>query len=102
LITAEEARTHPERHVILQALGQRNAISPAIQHFPFKFGDRLLLCSDGLSSYVSHKEIEDILNKEADEHACCQRLLEAAYAAGGGDNITILLARLLMTPSEAT
>ena len=98
LITAEEASTHPERHVILQALGQKNTVSPTIQQFPLEFGDRLLLCSDGLSSYVSHETIETILNNETDENSCCHRLLEAAYEGGGGDNITILLARCLTIP----
>lgn len=94
LITEEEAQHHPHRNVILQALGQGKAISPVIQTLAWGNGDLLLLCSDGLSSYVSYDEIETILASEKDESICCQRLLDAANAAGAPDNVTILLARL--------
>ena len=94
LLTEEEAEVHPDRHVILQALGQGRSITPEIQHFPLHHGDCLLLCSDGLSSYVPHETMEGILNQETRGDLRCQRLLEAAYDAGGEDNVTILLARL--------
>ncbi len=94
MLTDEEAQDHPDRHVILQALGQGRAVSPEITHAPFHYDDCILLCSDGLSSYVDHQLIESILNEETDEQMWCKRLLEAAYAAGGEDNVTVLLARL--------
>ena len=94
MLTEEEAQVHPDRHAILQAMGQERAISPVVTHVPFQPGDCLLVCSDGLSSYVEHQCIESILNEDADEQTQCQKLLEAAYAAGGDDNVTILLARL--------
>lgn len=95
MLTDEEAQNHPDRHVVLQALGQGDGVAPAIQSQPFKDGDCLLLCTDGLSSYVSHEHIEDILKTEKDENVRCQRLIDAANAAGGADNVTVLLARLL-------
>ena len=101
LLTPEEADTHPDRHVILQALGQGRAITPEVQCFPFQYGECLLLCSDGLSSYVPHELIESILRTEGRDNVRCQRLLEAAYAAGGEDNVTILLARLY-TPQASS
>ena len=94
MLTDEEAQDHPDRHVILQALGQGRPVSPEITHAPFQYDDCILLCSDGLSSYVDNQRIESILNEDKDEQARCNRLLEAAYAAGGEDNVTILLARL--------
>jgi protein phosphatase len=94
MLTDEEAQNHPDRHVILQALGQGRAVSPEITHVPLRYHDYILLCSDGLSSYVDHQHIESILNEDTDEQTRCNRLLEAAYAAGGQDNVTILLARL--------
>jgi protein phosphatase len=94
ILTDEEAQQHPDRHVILQAMGQERAVSPEITQTPFRYNDCILLCSDGLSSFVNHQCIERILNEESDEQARCNRLLEAAYAAGGEDNVTILLARL--------
>lgn len=94
LLTEEEAEIHPDRHVILQALGQGRSVTPEIQSFPLHHGDCLLLCSDGLSSYVAHETMEAILTQETRGDVSCQRLLEAAYEAGGEDNVTILLARL--------
>lgn len=94
MLTDEEAQNHPDRHVILQALGQGRAVSPEITHAPLRHDDCILLCSDGLSSYVTHQHIESILNQDTDEQTCCNRLLEAAYAEGGEDNVTILLGRL--------
>ena len=93
-ITAEEAETHPGRHIILQALGQEKAVYPEISTYEFEDGDYLLLCSDGLSSYVADETIKAILMDEGDEPSHCKRLIEAAYAEGGPDNITVLLARL--------
>jgi protein phosphatase len=57
----------------------------------------VLLCTDGLSSYVDHAIIEAILASEGDEHSHCQRLIDAANACGGADNVTVLLARLHIT-----
>jgi len=94
MLTDEEAQNHPDRHVIVQAMGQDRSVSPEITHVPFQYDDCILLCSDGLSSYVDHQCLERILNEDTDEQARCHRLLEAAYAAGGEDNVTILLARL--------
>lgn len=94
MLTDEEAQNHPDQHVILQALGQGRAVSPEVTQVPLQDDDCVLLCSDGLSSYVDHQRIERILNEETGEQARCHRLLEAAYAAGGEDNVTILLARL--------
>ncbi len=94
LLNADEAAQHPNRHVLLQALGQEKAVTPEIGHVRFQHGDWLLLCTDGLSSYVSHDDIEAIFREHERGDARCQALIEAAYAAGGGDNITVLLAHL--------
>jgi protein phosphatase len=95
MLTEEEAMRHPNRHVILQALGQGDAVSPDIHIFPIEQGDCVLLCTDGLSSYVSHEDIETILASQGGEDIHCRCLIDAANAAGGADNITVLVARLL-------
>jgi protein phosphatase len=95
MLTEEEARQHPDRHVVLQALGQGSDVVPEVRSVPFHDSDCVLLCTDGLSSYVPHAEIEAILRLEKHENVRCQRLIEAAYAAGGPDNVTVLLARFL-------
>jgi|RhiMetdeSRZDD1v2_1073273.scaffolds.fasta_scaffold413586_2 serine/threonine protein phosphatase PrpC len=96
MLTPEEAQNHPHRNIILQALGQDKSVLPEIQALPFSHNDYLLLCSDGLSSYVAHERIEAILSSGEDEHVRCRRLVEAANAAGGADNVTVLLARLIV------
>jgi protein phosphatase len=95
IITAEEARTHTERHWVLQALGQGDSVLPDIRRFHFRDNDCLLLCTDGLSSYVSETQIADILRTEPSEDARCRRLIETANASGGKDNVTVLIARLI-------
>jgi protein phosphatase len=94
LITEEEARTHTERHLVLQALGQGEKVLPDLRRFGFRDNDCLLLCTDGLSSYVTDKQIKAILRTEQSEDARCRCLIEAANAAGGKDNVTVLIARL--------
>ena len=96
MLTPEEAQNHPHRNIILQALGQDKSILPEIQTLPFSHNDCLLLCSDGLSSYVAHERIEAILSSGEDEHVRCRHLVEAANAVGGADNVTVLLARLII------
>lgn len=96
MLTAEEAQHHPHRNIILQALGQDKAVAPELQTLPFQHNDCLLLCSDGLSSYVAHEHIEAIMASGEDEHVRCRRLVDAANAAGGADNVTVLLARLIV------
>jgi protein phosphatase len=97
VLTDEEAARHPCRHVLLQALGQGKTLLPDIRTLPFKDGDCVLLCTDGLSSYVDHGTIETILASNVDEEVRCSRLIEAANGSGGADNVTVLLARLMMT-----
>jgi protein phosphatase len=96
MLTPEEAQNHPHRNIILQALGQDKSVLPEIQTLPFSHNDCLLLCSDGLSSYIAHERIEAILSSGEDEHVRCRHLVEAANAAGGADNVTVLLARLII------
>ena len=96
MLTPEEAQHHPHRNIILQALGQDKSVLPEIQTLPFSHNDCLLLCSDGLSSYVAHERIEEIMASGEDEHVRCRHLVEAANAAGGADNVTVLLARLII------
>jgi protein phosphatase len=99
MLTDEEARNHPHRNVILQALGQGKAVAPVIQTLSWQEDEYLLLCTDGLSSYVPHEQIEAILASGPDEHTCCKRLIDAANTAGGADNVTVLLVRMITEPA---
>jgi protein phosphatase len=99
LMTAEEALTAPGGNFILQALGARESIEPTISEHGLKLesGDRLLLCSDGLYSFVKDAEIAKLIAAEAPAEAC-QHLVDAANGAGGADNISVGIFQILNTP----
>ncbi len=91
-ITEEEARTHPNRSVITRALGSDPNMLPDLYEINVGAGDRLLVCSDGLSGMVFDDEIEDILARIDDPQRCANMLVSQAIAAGGHDNITVIVA----------
>lgn len=89
-ITSEEAWHHPMRNVLTRYVGMEHAI-PEIKTISSEVGDRLLLCTDGLSSMLPDKEIARVL-VELDEHsAALKELIARANEAGGDDNITALI-----------
>jgi serine/threonine protein phosphatase PrpC len=93
-ITAEEAADHPQKSVLYRALGQGEAIEADMFSGKFPVPGYLLLCSDGLWGVIEEDEILEIVNSTDDPHMACQRLAAAANAAGGPDNISVLLVRL--------
>ncbi|MCK4548784.1 MAG: Stp1/IreP family PP2C-type Ser/Thr phosphatase [Candidatus Krumholzibacteria bacterium] len=91
LIDKEEAIRHPRRNVLTRAVGLRNEVAPDIhEEIPFKDGDKILLCSDGLFSMVPEDEIESIVEHH-DPKDACRKLIEAAIKYGGDDNITAVV-----------
>jgi serine/threonine protein phosphatase PrpC len=90
-LTAEEARGHPRRSVITQAV-QGEPYRPATAILPVEAGDRFLLCSDGLSDYVDDPTIGRTLREIRDPQACAKELIELALAAGTFDNVTVVVA----------
>ena len=93
-ITADEAANHPQKSVLYRALGQGEAIEADISSGKFPVPGYLLLCSDGLWGVIEEEEILEIVKSTNDPHLACQRLAAAANAAGGPDNISVLLVRL--------
>ena len=97
-ISAEEAEHHPNRNMILRALGDNDGevlLDESVREaLP---GDRWLLCSDGLSGMVARDTIEDALNRFADPGECADRLIDLALRAGGTDNITVVIADVIRT-----
>lgn len=93
-ITAEEAADHPQRNVLYRALGQGEPFEADISTQPISEGGWLLLCSDGLWGVVPEKEIAAIVTTSPTLKTASQRLVDAANAAGGPDNITAILIRL--------
>jgi protein phosphatase len=90
-ITAEEARSHPQRSVVLRALDGRRDAAPAVGLLRAEAGDRLLLCSDGLSDVVGDAAIAAAL-AEASRAACADRLIALALEAGARDNVSVVVA----------
>jgi PPM family protein phosphatase len=92
-ITPEMARTHPYRSVITRALGTEPTVEPDVLTEEKQAGDVWLLCSDGLYGMVEDAEIEKTLGALQGEPAA-DRLMELALAAGGHDNVSLLLGRV--------
>ncbi|MEL6580730.1 MAG: Stp1/IreP family PP2C-type Ser/Thr phosphatase [Cyanobacteria bacterium J06621_12] len=90
-IDAEQAKFHPWRHVLSQCLGREDLQQIDIQKFEIKSGDRLLICSDGLTEEVTDGQIETALTNLQSCQETAQELIDAAKAAGGSDNITIVI-----------
>lgn len=90
-ITAADAKTHPARAQITRVVGMEAPVYPEVGTFPLKPGDRLLLCSDGLTGMVSDEDIAAILRTTPTPQHACDLLVHAANEAGGKDNITVVV-----------
>jgi PPM family protein phosphatase len=90
-ITAEEAERHPQRSLLLRALGAAE-VEPAFQTIKGVPGDRLVLCSDGLSGPVSDADIARTLQNAATPQEAAETLVQQALDAGAPDNVTVLVA----------
>jgi len=90
-ITLEQAAVHPQRSVITRALGIERDIEVDDISLELTDGDRVLICSDGLSGMVRETEISAIMRRETDTDAVARALIAAANAGGGEDNITVVV-----------
>jgi PPM family protein phosphatase len=85
--------TRRVRHVLTNTLGgSAEAVSPDVAHVGLESGDRLLLCTDGLTELVSDREIAEVLGRTLQPQAACDTLIEIALDHGGKDNVTVVLA----------
>jgi PPM family protein phosphatase len=94
-LTPAQAAIHPERSILTRAVGLDPRV-PVDTPDPLELqdGDQVLLCSDGLTEPVDDDQIAQLLSAEPDGNAACQALIDAANAAGGPDNITVVLLRV--------
>jgi PPM family protein phosphatase len=90
-ITKDQAKVHPWRHVLSQCLGRKELYGIDVQSLDVQAGDRLLLCSDGLTEEVADESIDELLGKSNDCEEAATALVEAAKSAGGSDNITVII-----------
>lgn len=93
LLTPQQARLSPYRHVITRAVGIEEEIKTDVFPFDVHAEDRFLLCTDGLTEMVADKDIGRILSASDPEEAA-QKLIAAANDAGGVDNITVIVVRI--------
>src|SRR6187431_520164 len=91
-LTEEEAETFEHNNIILQALGTAETVQVDLTFVDLQRGDRLLLCSDGLSGMVRSDELREVLTSCHDPLDACRELTDRANRAGGHDNITVIVA----------
>ena len=91
-VTPDKIEGHPWSHVMTQVLGFEGDIQPHVSVHGLQSGDQLLLCTDGLTNAVAEKGIVKILNDAPDPESACIQLVDAANAAGGPDNVTVVVA----------
>lgn len=91
VLTREEARFHPQRNIITRALGTFPQVDIDISSLDTRVGDRVLLCTDGLTSAVSDQELADILLSTHDPNQACNTLIDEANKRGGYDNTTVVV-----------
>ena len=90
-LSPEQAETHPQRSILTRALGIGRAVHIDTSVLEVRPGDKILLCTDGLTGMLSDRQIEKIMNKPLDPQGTCQELVNAANQAGGHDNITTVV-----------
>ena len=90
-ITEEQARSHPQKNLITRALGAEAELKADQYDLPWKQGEFLLLCSDGLSNTVTEQEMLYEVIHGGDPSSCCQRLLDISIQRGAPDNVTAVL-----------
>ncbi len=92
-ITAIEARSHDQRHMLTQALGSQQ-IDIELKSQILPPGSYVLLCTDGLTDVIADREIERVLKRASEYENPAQELVDLANGAGGPDNVTVILARV--------
>src|SRR6266545_4399700 len=94
-ITPEEAANYPHRNVLYRALGQGEILDPDIFTIGFPQTGFLMICSDGLWGVITEQDLVHSINEAPSLQRACQNLVNAANAAGGPDNISVILAQLI-------
>ena len=93
-ITEAEVIHHPKRNMLTRAIGVYDTVEVDTGMVEVHEGERILLCSDGLSGYIEGSRIEEILSEESSESRVLEDLVQLVYDAGARDNVTIILGRI--------
>ena len=100
IVSIEEARTHPRRNIVTRALGIDADVEVEANTFPVTVGAWYVLCSDGLVDEISDADIVKVLERCTSPHEAAQALVDAANAAGGRDNITVIVVSTALPEAE--
>jgi serine/threonine protein phosphatase PrpC len=94
-LTAEQAESHPRRNIVTRALGVDADVEVDLYTVEVEAGDRVVICSDGLTTMVRERDIERLLRTEPDAQRAAEILVDAANRAGGEDNTSIVVVDVL-------
>ncbi len=92
-LTRQQAKHHPQRHMITRAIGIRKKLQTDVFERPWLVGGTVLICSDGLTNHVEDCEIEQVLLENQDIEEAADKLIQKALDSGGQDNITLVIAK---------
>jgi len=101
-MTEAEAEVHPHRHILTRALGVGPEVDVDLWELHVRSGDRLLLCSDGLTNEVGIEQISQVLNSVKDPRKAARALVDRANANGGNDNVTVVVVDVLVGEEESS
>jgi len=102
VISAEDARRHPQKNIVTRALGIDRHVAVDVFSHDVKPGDRFLLCSDGLVDEVTDTQIASVLSAQTSPTEAARELVATANDLGGRDNITVVIVDVLPVGAEAT
>ena len=100
LLSSEQARTHPKRHVLTRCLGRELIVGIDVLAMPVQAGDALLQCSDGVHNLVTESEMKTALDGGNAEHGC-HRIVALARERGAEDNVSVQVALIRSCPTPA-
>jgi protein phosphatase len=100
-LTPEQAESHPRRNIVTRALGLDEPVEVDVYPLDVVQGDRIILCSDGLTTMVRERDIERIARGEPDPQRAAEQLVDAANDAGGEDNTSVVVVDVLDVDVDA-
>ncbi|HLN16427.1 MAG TPA: Stp1/IreP family PP2C-type Ser/Thr phosphatase [Acidimicrobiales bacterium] len=100
-LTEAQAAVHPHRHILTRALGVAPGVDVDLWELRLRSGDRLLICSDGLTNEVGINQITEVLDSVVDPHEAAEVLVRTANEHGGSDNITVVVVDVLVGDQSA-
>ncbi len=98
-ITAEQAEDHPMRNVLYRALGQGDEVDIDVYYSQLRVGDRLVLCSDGLTRHVKSQEIATHVMADEDPANAVEKLIDLTNSRGGEDNVSVIVIKVEQDPT---